>query len=243
MAQTKLKAYVYIDGFNLFYGCLKKTNYKWLDIDKLVGLYFPEYEIKKIKYFSASTKARKNDLDKPVRQRTYFRALETLPNVEIILGTFLESEVKMYVPERDNSGNRQEANVSLNNIRTKLPLSGGNVLIVKKTEEKGSDVNLGTHLIMDAYEKNSDIAIVVSNDSDLAQPIEFATKMPHLIVRLLNPYTKTNFKLQKAVNHNIKTIRQAALQVSQFPEDMKDINGDFHKPNDWKIPPTSQFPQ
>jgi hypothetical protein len=71
----KLTAYVYVDGFNLFYGSLKKTGYKWLDVNKLLGFYFPKYNIQKIKYFSAITKARKDDLDKPVRQLAYFRAL------------------------------------------------------------------------------------------------------------------------------------------------------------------------
>ena len=243
MNDHKLKAYVYVDGFNLFYGCLKKTNSKWLDINKLIGLYFPEYEIKKIKYFSAITKARKSDLNKPVRQLAYFRALKTLPNIEITLGTFLENDVLMFVPEKDKFNKRQEANVELNNIQEKLPLLGKNCLIVRKTEEKGSDVNLGTHLIMDAYEKNFDVAIVISNDSDLAEPIKIANKMPHIITRLLNPYRSTNIKLQEAVNGNIKIIRQTALQNSQFPEDMTDANGIFHKPDDWKLPPTSQFPQ
>lgn len=233
MINNKPRAYIYIDGFNLFYGCLKKTDCKWLDISKLSGFYFPKYNILKIKYFSAATKARKNDLDKPVRQQAYFRALKTLANVEIILGTFLESEVKMYVPEKDKNGLNQEVNVSLNNAHAKLPLLGHNHLIVCKTEEKGSDVNLGTNLIIDAYEKKFDVAIVVSNDSDLAEPIRFVNNMTGLKVRLLNPYQKTNFKLQAAVNKDIKIIRNAALKNSQFPDSMKDIIGNFYKPTDW----------
>jgi len=228
-----IRANIYIDGFNLFYGCLKNTNYKWLNINKLAGLYFPKYEIQTIKYFSAAVKARKNDLNKPVRQQTYFRALNTLKNVKIILGTFLESEVKMYVPEKDSKGNRQKANVSLNGIPAKLPLLDPNHLIARKTEEKGSDVNLGTHLIIDAYEKKFDIAIVISNDSDLAEPIRIINNHIGLKVRLLNPYPNTNFKLQRAVNGDIKNIRQSALKASQFTDNLVDINGSFHKPFGW----------
>ena len=28
------RAYVYVDGFNLYYGALKRTPYKWLDLGK-----------------------------------------------------------------------------------------------------------------------------------------------------------------------------------------------------------------
>jgi len=234
MPEEKIRAHVYIDGFNLFYGCLKKTEHKWLNVSKLLSFYFPKYNIQKIKYFSAITKARKDDLDKPVRQLAYFRALQTLPDLEIIYGTFLENEVKMFVPERTKKCGRQEANVELSRAKTRLPLFGKNYLVVNKTEEKGSDVNLATHLIIDAYEKNFDVAIIVSNDSDLAKPIEIVNNMPNLTVRLLNPYSKTNNKLQDAVNRNIKIIRRSALKNSQFPDDMNDINGDFHKPDDWK---------
>jgi uncharacterized LabA/DUF88 family protein len=239
----KLTAYIYVDGFNLFYGSLKRTSYKWLDLNKLAGFYFPKYEIKKIKYFSAVTKARKDDLDKPVRQLTYFRALRTLPNLEIISGTFLENEATMFVPEKCQKTGRQKANVEFDKAQTRLPLLGKNYLVVKKTEEKGSDVNLATHLIVDVYEKKFDVAIIVSNDSDLAEPIKIANSRDGLKVRLLNPYKKTNHKLQDAVNKDIKIIRKLALANSQFFDDMVDINGDFHKPDNWKTPSTPQFPQ
>jgi hypothetical protein len=38
-------------------------------------------------------------------------------------------------------------------------------------EEKGSDVNLASYLLVDGFAGEYDIAIVVSNDSDLAEPI------------------------------------------------------------------------
>ena len=45
------------------------------------------------------------------------------------------------------------------------------VAYVWKTEEKGSDVNLGAHLVRDAFLKKFDIAAVLTNDTDLAEPI------------------------------------------------------------------------
>jgi hypothetical protein len=43
---------------------------------------------------------------------------------------------------------------------------------VWKTEEKGSDVNLATHLLHDAYRNDHELAVVISNDSDLVVPIQ-----------------------------------------------------------------------
>lgn len=42
---------------------------------------------------------------------------------------------------------------------------------VADREEKGSDVNVATHLLIDVFEKKIDAAVVVSNDSDLALPV------------------------------------------------------------------------
>ena len=52
---------------------------------------------------------------------------------------------------------------------------------VVKTEEKGSDVNLACHLVADAFEKKCDAAFVISNDSDLLEPIRIARQHGNLI--------------------------------------------------------------
>lgn len=229
-----MRTRIYVDGFNLYYGCLKASKNKWLDLNALVGLYFPKYQVDKIKYFSAVTKARLGDLNKPVRQQMYFRALRTNKNTEIILGSFLENEALFFIPDKTKNGIQQKARVSILNMIKSLPLVGKNYLYVNKTEEKGSDVNLGAHLIMDAYEKKFDVAIVISNDSDLAEPIRIVNNMTNLKVRLLNPYPQTQSKLKQAVNGDIKYIRETALLVAQFPENMSDAIGNFHIPDNWR---------
>jgi hypothetical protein len=91
-----MKLSVYIDGFNLYYGCLKDTPYRWLDLYKMCSLLFPRDEIVKIKYFTAPIKIRVgSDPDKPNRQQIYLRALRTSSNLEIIEGTFLSHVVSM----------------------------------------------------------------------------------------------------------------------------------------------------
>jgi hypothetical protein len=53
---------------------------------------------------------------------------------------------------------------------------GARTVEVVKTEEKGSDVNLATFLLLDAFKRDCDVAVVISNDSDLKLPIEVAQR-------------------------------------------------------------------
>jgi len=52
-----------------------------------------------------------------------------------------------------------------------VPASGPKTVQVMKSEEKGSDVNIATYLLVDAFEDDYEAAVVISNDSDLAEPI------------------------------------------------------------------------
>jgi hypothetical protein len=70
-----MKTVVYVDGFNLYYGAVKETPYKWLNIHKLCQLLLPKNQIIKIKYFTALVTARPTDMDQPNRQQIYLRAL------------------------------------------------------------------------------------------------------------------------------------------------------------------------
>ena len=77
---------VYIDGFNLYYGSLKRTPYKWLDVSKLCKSLLPSDTIQSIKFFTANVSARPHDQHLPARQQIYFRALKTIPNLTMIYG-------------------------------------------------------------------------------------------------------------------------------------------------------------
>lgn len=56
---------------------------------------------------------------------------------------------------------------------------------VARREEKGSDVNVASHLLIDVLTRRVDAAVVISNDSDLAYPIGVARE--HVPVGLINP--------------------------------------------------------
>lgn len=65
-----MKVNVYIDGLNLFYGMLKGTPYKWLDLEKFTSaLVASDIEVVAIKYFTARIKAYPHDPDKLLRQQ------------------------------------------------------------------------------------------------------------------------------------------------------------------------------
>ena len=229
----------YIDGYNLFYCKLKGTQYKWLDLEKLCHFYFPKYRIGKIKYFTARAKSRKSDPNIPVRQQMYLRALQTNPKIEIIFGTFLENKKMVPLITKINKNKRQKLWVLIfNYFRYNAPLADSKkgeyqYALSLKSEEKGSDVNLASHLICDAYDNKYDMAVVVSNDSDLSEPIKIVNNKLGKPAGLLSTVKKPNYKLVK-VSRFQKRIREKALLNSQYPVQMSDRIGNFNKPPDWK---------
>ncbi len=47
-----MRTHVYVDGFNLYYGCLKGTSYKWLDLEALCRHLLPQNQVQRIRYWS-----------------------------------------------------------------------------------------------------------------------------------------------------------------------------------------------
>ena len=204
-----MKLNVYIDGFNLYYGSLKDTSYKWLDVQAMSHLLFPNSKINKIKYFTARVKSLPRDPGQPQRQDIYFRALKTLHNLDIIEGTYLR--------------------------RPKMkPLVQNPSKMVQAwhSEEKGSDVNLAVHLLNDAYKKDYDSAVLITNDSDLVEAMRLVQIELGLKVGIANSARNLAYQLRKQASF-IKRIRKGTLQRSQFPTQMTDARGTFHKPVAW----------
>jgi len=56
--------------------------------------------------------------------------------------------------------------------------------------EKGSDVNLATHLLHDAHRGRFEVAVIVSNDSDLLEPIKIVREGLGKKVGVLNPHKR-----------------------------------------------------
>lgn len=207
-----MKTNVYVDGFNLYYGCIKGTAFRWLDLAKLCALLLPSHDIYRIRYFTALVNARPDDPQQPQRQQTYLRALQTIPNLSIHYGHFLSHAVRMPLANPLPHGPRTAA--------------------VLKTEEKGSDVNLATHLLVDAFKKDYEVAVVVLNDSDLKTPIEFVRNQLGVRIGILNPH-KNRSRALYDVTDFYKPIRKGPLGASQFPPALRDAHGTITKPAGW----------
>jgi len=216
-----MRTLVYIDAFNLYYGALKRTPHRWLDLQRLMANTFPKNRIVGIKYFTARVNALPGDDGQPLRQQLYFRALGTLPLVSIIEGHYLSHPKRMP-------------------LTRPLP-NGQRTVEVIFTEEKGSDVNLASHLLFDAFTDAYDCAIVVSADSDLATPIEMAknrlgktigVQVPQLLGKK-GKQPRRSARLQQVATFYRKGLREGVLAASQFPDTLTDSVGVFRKPSSW----------
>jgi hypothetical protein len=139
-----LRTTLYVDGFNLYYGAAKHTRLKWVNVVALAEAVVPGLKITKTRYFTAMVKSDASDPQRAQRQQTYIRALETLPNLTVHYGRYQHTEVtaKHCHPPPD-------------------------VVRVYKVEEKGTDVNLATYMLADAFRDDCDQLVLISNDSDL----------------------------------------------------------------------------
>ena len=209
---------VYVDGFNLYYRAFERfPQYKWLDLAKLSQALLPNHQIHRIRYFTAVVDQRPGDPQQQYRQVIYLRALQTIPNLEIHYGQF-------------KTRNQWRP---LTNPIPGLP----QYVQVRNTEEKGTDVNLATYLIMDGYDGEYEQALVISNDSDLALPIGMVRDKLKRPVGVVNPNTaskrnSTPVELKEAATF-LRQIRRNALKNSQFPDALTDDDGTFSKPATW----------
>ena len=85
---------VYVDGFNLYYGALKGTSHRWLDLDALCRRLLPRDHIHRIRYFTARTTPRPGHSGH-IHQELYHRALATIPHMSIHLGYFQQTIARM----------------------------------------------------------------------------------------------------------------------------------------------------
>ena len=82
---------VYIDGSNLYYGQLRGSDNKWLDLEKFAKkLLSPDHVITTVKYFTSRIIDKSTDQCHAQRQGQYLNALATRPRVEIIEGRYRE---------------------------------------------------------------------------------------------------------------------------------------------------------
>lgn len=218
MPSTPAVTNVYIDGFNLYYGALKGTTYKWLDLEALCHRLLPpeRHQVHRIRYFTARISARATDPQGPVRQETYLRAIAAAqPLVTPHFGLFKTRPTRMQL--------------------SAPPPNGPKTVEVLKTEEKGSDVNLATYLLVDAFRGDADCFVVISNDSDLTEPIRIVRHELGLPVGIINPGKPANRSrdLLSCQPTFFKQLRASAVAASQLPPQLSDAAGTISKPTGW----------
>lgn len=251
-----MRTRVYVDGFNLYYGALKGTSFKWLNLLALSYRVLPSgHTIDKLKYFTAKVSGA-SDPYAPARQQIYLNALRTLPEVEICFGSFLAKTVwrplvNLPIAKRridapvpvtlpvgtfDVSGSGQQTQTlpvgsyaSRNRTvkkqhKSTRPQPDAVIAEVHTMEEKGSDVSLAVHLLNDAWKNLFDVAVVVSNDTDLVTPIRMVTMERGKVVYVVCPGRwSVAPKLQNVASH-VRHIRPSMLRAAQFPKHVPNTN-------------------
>lgn len=215
-----MQTIVYIDGFNLYYGACRAPGRRWLDPLALAQRLLPNDEIVEVAYFTANIKRDLEDPGAQDRQRLYHRALRTIPNLEIFLGRYISKQVRgeLVDPAPDELPKRT----------------------VLTYEEKGTDVNLATRLLLDGFNRRYESAAVISNDGDLKMPIQVVREELGLHVTVVNPVLHSKHRSAALspdpLPINASFIRLSARDVTecQFPEQIVSPKGArLIKPETW----------
>lgn len=224
MTGERLRAAVYVDGYNLYYG-IRDTGLKWLDLVALGRRLMPSADIERVVYCTARVTASDKDPSIATRQDTYLRALRTLdPAVEVIEGHFKIREVLgSRVPARGCSCCGMD-------LDEKCGCCAAERAKVRKPEEKGSDVNLAVSLVADAFRDRFDLALIVSNDSDLQLAVDVVRETGRQVY-VCDPRSRQYPSLHGDAR---RTIRRAALESCQLPIEIRDHEDRvISKPDAW----------
>ncbi len=141
--------------------------------------------------------------------------MRTIPHLTIHLGSYLEKITRLPLDPP--------------------PATGPKTVQVLQSEEKGSDVNIATYLLVDAFDNDYEAAVVISNDSDLAEPVRLVRqkfKKKVLVLHPCGPGSKPSFELRKIATKSL-IVDPSLLPACQFPATFTDAIGTIHKPPRW----------
>ena len=115
--------------------------------------------------------------------------------------------------------------------RNASPLRNAVIAEAYTVEEKGMDVNLAVHLLNDAWMNRYDVAAVVSNDTDLVEPIRMVSVERGKVVIVVCPGRRPIAPKLKSVANRTRHIRKKMLSVAQFPNCIPDTS--ITRPESW----------
>ena len=181
---NKKRTIIYIDGYNLYYGLLKGTTAKWLDLVALSeALLNDTHEIVEVRYYTSIVKPSPYDAAAVERQNVYLQALGTEEIVRVILG-FYSKHTALMAPQRKKCAACEE--------------SKNGYVRVMKLEEKRSDVNLAIDAVTDAALGKVDSIVLITGDSDQTGTIEKIRKQFMKPVIVFDPHEKESQHLKRA---------------------------------------------
>jgi uncharacterized LabA/DUF88 family protein len=241
---------VYVDGFNLYYGARKlcgrgTEGWRWLDIRSLIESVLPHAwhergaNLHRVIYCTARVSGARNP-SSAADQAVYIRALKAHGSVDLIeFGNFVSrakfAPLVRPVPSTYRPTVVQpEWPLMLKDFATGNDLPQATFMVsYLHQEEKGSDVNVGTHLILDVLQKEIDAAVIVSNDSDLKLPVREARKrVPVGIVKPGPSQLAGDLRgspNEGAGEHWWGQLSAERLREHQLPDPVNGIS----KPNSW----------
>lgn len=234
--------YVYIDALNFYYGAVKRTPDKWVDFEALARRLVPQDTLGLVRYFTANVKPRHPGDRSHVRQAAFLRAVEANPLVDIKRGHFRVDVKHRALADTKHPSSELFTPPLRPDVLLRFMLRGAmrrrtepaTVARVVIPEEKGSDVNLGAFLLYDALvDKACNKAVVITNDSDLEEPIRMVVQ-GGIPVGLVNPHPgATNARLRRVASFEIPFRREVVRQC-QMTNPVIGRNGKpIHKPLEW----------
>jgi len=178
---------VYADGYNLYYGarssCGRSTpGWRWLDVRALSQTLIGERHdwagayLERIVYCTARVDGAENPSGY-ADQDVYLKALVAAGSVDHIEYGYYVARVKTApLATREPNGRPRLVHPGwpvMVQDGSGTPVDDAKFMVsVAHREEKGSDVNVASHLLLDTLHGHVDAAVVISNDSDLRFPVE-----------------------------------------------------------------------
>ena len=212
----------YIDGYNLYYGLLRKNpQFKWLDPFAFVkALLRDDHEILRVKFFTARARPYPTDDAAIARQNAYLQALSADSRVQIVEGYYNRN--KIWLPhvlarcrDCENSHNGMAR--------------------VMKFEEKRSDVNLTSALLSDAFRGEADCFVLLSGDSDYIAPIDIVRFELKKSVLVFNPRVDRPSDLMYHATY-YRNIPRDLPGKCQLPDEVALANGrTIRRPAAWML--------
>lgn len=203
-----MRTRVYVDGFNLFYGCLSGRQHKRLD---LFGLFQDHVldqgaQVDQVLYYTADIKSSAaDDPQAHARQQRYLRALQAFrPGLITVRKGFIQ---------------RSKPYLRLAADAPTVPAASA--VQVFQFTEKQSDVNLAVDLISDVWRGQCEQIVLCSNDSDLAGALQAVQRdHPRIRIGVVAPIPQGGRHISsdlKRSAHWYKPLSFAHLAAGQLP--------------------------